>query len=114
VFSRPGKIGEMVDKRFICQSSAIEFLSKNGFDFNKLFYEGIPYLTVEEEAVVKAKMEPVEDKQEIPITESCQKFVEETMAKVSDWLQNSSEKVLVLPPCNSMFRRLIYQEVGKK
>lgn len=103
-----------MDKRFICQSSSIDFLCKSGFDFNKLFYEGIPYLNVGEENEIRAKIEVSGEREEIIITESCQKFIEETMSKISDWLQNSTEKVMILSPCNALFRRLVYQEVGKK
>lgn len=42
------------DCRFMCQASSIMFLSSQGFDFNKLFKSGIPYLTTtEEEKMVK-------------------------------------------------------------
>lgn len=33
----------------MCQASSIVFLANEGFDFNKLFKEGIPYLTKDEE-----------------------------------------------------------------
>jgi hypothetical protein len=70
---------------------------------------------MEEENEIKARMNLLENKQEIAtIPLSCEKFIEDTMTKISDWLQNSSDKTLILPPCNSMFRRFIYQEVGKK
>lgn len=47
----------MVDQRFLCQSSSIEFLISNGFDFNKLFKEGIPYMNEAEEAAYKENLE---------------------------------------------------------
>lgn len=38
----------------MCQTSSIMFLSNQGFDFNKLFSSGIPYLTSsDEEKMVK-------------------------------------------------------------
>ncbi|KAJ3615199.1 hypothetical protein NHX12_018767 [Muraenolepis orangiensis] len=41
------------DIKFICQSSSIDFLASQGFDFNKVFCHGIPYLNQEEEARVR-------------------------------------------------------------
>ena len=32
------------DRRFLSQTSSIDFLIGQGFDFNKLFKEGVPYL----------------------------------------------------------------------
>lgn len=46
----------------MCQASSIVFLANEGFDFNKLFKEGIPYLTKDEEEKLNKKME---DKQKI-------------------------------------------------
>uniref|UniRef100_A0A8C0PX63 Poly(A)-specific ribonuclease PARN n=1 Tax=Canis lupus familiaris TaxID=9615 RepID=A0A8C0PX63_CANLF len=37
------------DVKFVCQSSSIDFLASQGFDFNKVFRNGIPYLNHEEE-----------------------------------------------------------------
>nr|XP_045238141.1 poly(A)-specific ribonuclease PARN isoform X4 [Macaca fascicularis] len=37
------------DVKFVCQSSSIDFLASQGFDFNKVFRNGIPYLNQEEE-----------------------------------------------------------------
>ncbi|XP_022830630.1 poly(A)-specific ribonuclease PARN-like isoform X2 [Spodoptera litura] len=37
---RPGP-----DRLFLCQSSSLDFLASNGFDFNKLIREGISYMT---------------------------------------------------------------------
>ncbi|KAJ7411085.1 hypothetical protein WISP_104606 [Willisornis vidua] len=37
------------DVKFVCQSSSIDFLANQGFDFNKVFRNGIPYLNQEEE-----------------------------------------------------------------
>ncbi|XP_018332138.1 pre-piRNA 3'-exonuclease trimmer-like [Agrilus planipennis] len=34
----------LYDKRFVCQSSSLQFLCDNSFDFNKLIYEGVPYI----------------------------------------------------------------------
>uniref|UniRef100_A0A8C9X0T1 Poly(A)-specific ribonuclease PARN n=1 Tax=Sander lucioperca TaxID=283035 RepID=A0A8C9X0T1_SANLU len=45
------------DLKFICQSSSIDFLASQGFDFNKVFCHGIPYLNQEEEAQLREQTE---------------------------------------------------------
>lgn len=45
------------DFRFLCQSSCIDFLASQGFDFNKLFRDGIPYMTKDEEMYLREQME---------------------------------------------------------
>ena len=42
---------------FKCQGSSIEFLAKNGFDFNKLFVEGISFCNTEEEKMHRERFE---------------------------------------------------------
>uniref|UniRef100_A0A8C2YVG7 Poly(A)-specific ribonuclease PARN n=1 Tax=Cyclopterus lumpus TaxID=8103 RepID=A0A8C2YVG7_CYCLU len=45
------------DLKFICQSSSIDFLASQGFDFNKVFCQGIPYLNQEEEVQLREQSE---------------------------------------------------------
>uniref|UniRef100_A0A673WAD4 Poly(A)-specific ribonuclease PARN n=1 Tax=Salmo trutta TaxID=8032 RepID=A0A673WAD4_SALTR len=45
------------DTKFICQSSSIDFLASQGFDFNKVFRHGIPYLNQEEEVQLREQYE---------------------------------------------------------
>jgi hypothetical protein len=47
---------EGLNKRFYCQSSTFEFLMKHNFDFNKLFYEGLHFISKEDQnAIQKTK-----------------------------------------------------------
>lgn len=41
------------DKRFVCQASSLEFLTQHKFDFNKFIYQGIGYLTLEQQASMR-------------------------------------------------------------
>ncbi|MGH0165392.1 UNVERIFIED_CONTAM: hypothetical protein FKN15_059724 [Acipenser sinensis] len=45
------------DIKFVCQSSSIDFLANQGFDFNKVFCCGIPYLNQEEERKLREQYE---------------------------------------------------------
>lgn len=70
------------DCRFLCQASSIAFLSDHGFDFNKLFNCGIPYLTTMEEERLSKKMEEKQRVREdgldlIPISDTDRPQIEE-------------------------------------
>ncbi|XP_057816544.1 poly(A)-specific ribonuclease PARN [Cryptomeria japonica] len=41
---------------FLCQTTSIEFLAKHNFDFNVCIYEGISYLSKQQEAEVRHKL----------------------------------------------------------
>jgi poly(A)-specific ribonuclease len=41
------------DKRFACQASSLEFLTEHKFDFNKFIYDGVGYLSLEQQASMK-------------------------------------------------------------
>ena len=43
------------DRTFLCQSSAMEMLCKEGMDFNHLVRHGIRYLSRDEEMDVRAR-----------------------------------------------------------
>lgn len=43
------------DRTFLCQSSAMEMLCKEGMDFNHLLRHGIRYLSREEETDIRSK-----------------------------------------------------------
>jgi hypothetical protein len=44
-----------MDKNFAVSISSFEFLAKNKFDFNKLFYESVGYLSHEDYELYKEK-----------------------------------------------------------
>ncbi|XP_043472399.1 poly(A)-specific ribonuclease PARN-like isoform X1 [Leptopilina heterotoma] len=106
------------DCRFICQASSISFLASQGFDFNKLFNSGIPFLTKNEEERLQKKME---DKQKIreegqefiPIPDHDKPQIEEILSKISEFIKSDAEK-LSIDRCNAFIRRLVYQEVKRK
>ncbi|KAF8768045.1 Poly(A)-specific ribonuclease PNLDC1 like protein [Argiope bruennichi] len=55
-YIRPCMVGS-IDRIFMCQASALDFLSGYNFDFNKFIQEGIPYLNENEEIQVRQKLE---------------------------------------------------------
>uniref|UniRef100_A0A7N6AMS4 Poly(A)-specific ribonuclease PARN n=1 Tax=Anabas testudineus TaxID=64144 RepID=A0A7N6AMS4_ANATE len=116
------------DIKFICQSSSIDFLASQGFDFNKVFCHGIPYLNQEEEAQLREQTEerrnqhangvgtpsyisPSSSKGPAHIPEEHKDFINRVVEKVEALFANS-EKTLDLEPCTGFQRKLIYQTLN--
>ncbi|XP_011308446.1 poly(A)-specific ribonuclease PARN isoform X3 [Fopius arisanus] len=106
------------DCRFMCQASSIAFLASQGFDFNKLFTKGIPYLTTtEEEKLMKRYEEKQKIRDEgldmIPISEEDKPQIIDICKKIDDFLESDAEELLI-ERCNGYIRRLAHQEVRQR
>ncbi|XP_076004091.1 poly(A)-specific ribonuclease PARN [Genypterus blacodes] len=117
------------DIKFICQSSSIDFLASQGFDFNKVFRHGIPYLNQEEEAQLREQTEERRNqhangagtpsfispcsKGPAHVPEEHKDFINKVVEKV-DALFTNSEKTIDLDPCTGFQRKLIYQTLNWK
>uniref|UniRef100_A0A667WWX3 Poly(A)-specific ribonuclease PARN n=1 Tax=Myripristis murdjan TaxID=586833 RepID=A0A667WWX3_9TELE len=117
------------DIKFICQSSSIDFLASQGFDFNKVFCHGIPYLNQEEEAQLREQTEERRNQQangagtpsyispsskgSAHVPEEHKDFINKVVEKVEALFMNS-EKTVDLEPCTGFQRKLIYQTLNWK
>ncbi|XP_068085004.1 pre-piRNA 3'-exonuclease trimmer [Anabrus simplex] len=45
-----------LDHKFLCQASSLEYLCQYKFDFNKVVYEGVPYLNADQERKVRKEL----------------------------------------------------------
>ncbi|KAF9347674.1 hypothetical protein BGX26_000858 [Mortierella sp. AD094] len=105
------------ERFFKCQSTSLEFLIKNGFDFNKWIRHGIPYLTRPEEenyitrkAEKEASLATISTTQaNIPMDDRNRDFMLSTVEKIREWVESSTEETLTISAPNSFFRRLVYQ-----
>ena len=126
------------DVRFLCQSSSVEFLAEQNFDFNKLFREGIPYLKPYDEQKLRDHMENKHAQNEvtspsftstdanssgsslgsqktpISVPSEHKEFVESTCDKIESMLKDPESKCVGLPPCNGFLRKLIYQTAKQR
>lgn len=118
------------DVKIVCQSSSIDFLASQGFDFNKVFCNGIPYLNQEEERQLReqydekrsqtngagtlAYVSPNASKHPVTIPEDQKKFIDQVVEKIEDLLQSEENKNLDLEPCTGFQRKLIYQTLSRK
>ncbi|XP_069066524.1 poly(A)-specific ribonuclease PARN isoform X1 [Pleurodeles waltl] len=117
------------DVKFVCQSSSIDFLANQGFDFNKVFCKGIPYLNQEEERQLREQYEvrlqsngastmsyisPNSQKTPVNVPEDQKQFIGTVIEKVEDLLRGEEKKTLDLEPCTGYQRKLIYQTMNWK
>ncbi|XP_043744023.1 poly(A)-specific ribonuclease PARN-like isoform X1 [Cervus elaphus] len=118
------------DVKFVCQSSSIDFLASQGFDFNKVFRNGIPYLNQEEERQLREQYDekrlqsngagalsytsPNTSKCPVTIPDDQKKFIDQVVKKIEDLLQSEEDKNLDLEPCTGFQRKLIYQTLSWK
>ncbi|KAI3424112.1 hypothetical protein D9Q98_009473 [Chlorella vulgaris] len=111
LFPRPS---EGSDKRFVCQSSSIEFLASCNFDFNKVIYDGIGYTTVvQRDARLASVDRPHRERSEVLVRKAEDvAFVADIVAAVTQWMQGDAPDLL-LPPVNSYQRLLQYQELRR-
>ncbi|KAM6940434.1 poly(A)-specific ribonuclease PARN [Xenentodon cancila] len=118
------------DIKFICQSSSIDFLASQGFDFNKVFCHGIPYLNQDEEAQLREQTEerrnqhanglgtpsfisPSSSKIPAHVPDEHKDFINRVVEKVEN-LFSGINKTLDLDPCTGFQRKLIYQTLSWK
>ncbi|KAM6351009.1 poly(A)-specific ribonuclease PARN isoform 6-T6 [Alca torda] len=103
------------DVKFVCQSSSIDFLANQGFDFNKVFRNGIPYLNQEEERQLReqydekrsqangagslAYVSPNATKCPVTIPEDQKNFIEKVVEQIEELLKNEENESLELEPC---------------
>lgn len=107
-------------RRWTLQLSSIAFLRDNGFDFNKTFLDGIPYLSRKEEADLRGRRDPTttavrSSNKDIVMTTDDASFVETVVNSVKSWREgDKAAEPLHLLPCNAYQRRLLYENLPKK
>nr|XP_026490912.1 poly(A)-specific ribonuclease PARN-like isoform X1 [Vanessa tameamea]XP_026490913.1 poly(A)-specific ribonuclease PARN-like isoform X2 [Vanessa tameamea] len=111
---RPGP-----EKMFLCQSSSLDFLAAQGFDFNKLIKEGISYMTEPIESRLRENLAERQSRSNseqesitIPVEQRSQ--IEDICKKVREFLDNSKSDEMEIDRCNAFIRRLLFQELGAR
>ncbi|XP_041977962.1 poly(A)-specific ribonuclease PARN-like isoform X2 [Aricia agestis] len=108
---RPGP-----EKIFLCQSSSLDFLAAQGFDFNKLIREGISYMTepmetkLRENLTERQKSYSVE-KDVITIPEENKSQIDTICQNIRKFIDKKEEDSMEIDRCNAFIRRLVFQEV---
>ncbi|XP_068214428.1 poly(A)-specific ribonuclease PARN-like [Palaemon carinicauda] len=114
ILAKPGA-GELFD------TGSLNFLANNGFDFNKLFKEGISYISMKEEAELRLKLQetPVEISKPTPVKVNeiaAKSFLKESEKKVADFMNDATQEELVIDgkTLTGFHRKIIYNNVAAK
>ncbi|CAH0579030.1 unnamed protein product [Chrysodeixis includens] len=111
---RPGP-----DRLFLCQSSSLDFLASNGFDFNKLIREGISYMpenteTRLRETLTERQSTYSREKDTIRIPDEHRQLVEEICERVGKFIKENKENEMEVDRCNAFIRLLLFQELRSR
>ncbi|CAH0719594.1 unnamed protein product, partial [Brenthis ino] len=109
---RPG-----LEKTFLCQSSSLDFLASQGFDFNKLIKEGISYMTEPTESKLRENLAEKQsrsnnEKDTITIPPENKPQIEAICQDVRTFLDENKSDEMEIDRCNGFIRRLLFQELG--
>lgn len=77
----------IIDPQFSVQSSSVEFLCQHDFDFNKFFYQGIPYVNRAERQSIDYFLDSVD-----AVSYPDEKRVEEVFVQVRQWKNHRSDE----------------------
>lgn len=122
LFPRSGSQGS-----FLCQPSSLDFLVTNGFDFNRLIRDGIPFLRPAQLDVLRERLqlqlaEKLAERQPNsceggatvtpqPVPEDKAQFLEDAIAQIKQFVE-SSEEFLDFDGLTGFQRKLLYDHAG--
>ena len=109
------------DRRFLSQTSSIDFLIGQGFDFNKLFKEGVPYLMpseldkqregLRERQEIRRRLNQAEQPEnlKVRVPEEQLEWLEKQMTAIEVFMKTDGQESFLMEKCNGFQRRLVYQ-----
>ncbi|RVE48606.1 hypothetical protein evm_006795 [Chilo suppressalis] len=111
----PQVFGE-IDQSFIFQASTLKFLCKHNFDFNKFTYEGLPYLSKEEDALIQQHLKNNKLIENLSRTMEMdeEKQLQTYCSEVSKWLATSDEGTMYIDVKSPVLRYLVHNEVRSR
>ncbi|XP_062549725.1 poly(A)-specific ribonuclease PARN-like isoform X2 [Armigeres subalbatus] len=116
---------------FTCQGESMRFLAEHGFDFNKLFREGLSYCGEAEEERLRAECKDkqalraaaLDAKEEengendslnlVPVPPEEEKWMGDISKRIDEFLK-SDEKDCTITNCNGFQRKLVYQMIDSQ
>jgi len=112
------------DPRFLCQTSSIDFLTKQNFDFNKLFKEGVSYLRPAELFKLKESLierqenrrtsQAFTPEQNIPVPPEQEEFLAGVIDSIEKFVKSDNQTMEFEAKMNGFQRRLVYQTAREK
>ncbi|XP_055686849.1 poly(A)-specific ribonuclease PARN-like [Lutzomyia longipalpis] len=111
---------------FRFEGSCIDFLVSNGFDFNKLFLNGVSYCSIQDAEKMKAQLQQrhaemaeqmarneADLTSHIPVPNGEKETIDKACEEIDKFLASDDEE-LILDSYNGFQRKLIYQAIEEK
>ncbi|KAF9397438.1 hypothetical protein BGX21_008867, partial [Mortierella sp. AD011] len=101
---------------FLAEASSLDFLAKNRFDFNKWIYNGVQYMTKdEEESYRKERMKYLNNEyDDIAIDPVHEEWLNDAIERIAAWKENPDAiNFINIQTANNYQKRLIHQEVRR-
>jgi len=107
------------DTRFLCQTSSLDFLTSQDFDFNKLIKDGVSYLRpMDLDKLRTAVLEKQDIRRQNQFTPDAQAaiavppeqvaFLKDITTKLENFIKSDAQ-TMEIDRCNAFQRRLVYQ-----
>ncbi|KAG0249642.1 hypothetical protein BG011_009056 [Mortierella polycephala] len=101
---------------FLTEASSFDFLSRNRFDFNKWVYQGVHYMTKEEEKSFRAERIKFLNHQvdTLTVDPTMVQWIGEAVDRIRAWKADPNAiNFINIMTVNAYQRRLVYQEVHR-
>ncbi|KAF9901404.1 hypothetical protein EC991_006203 [Linnemannia zychae] len=101
---------------FLTEASSLDFLAKNRFDFNKWVYQGVHYMTKDEEEIyVRERTKAVNNEMDnIAVDAANAVWIQEVIHRIGEWKNSKNALNFINIQTNNAYqRRLVYQEVRR-
>ncbi|CAI2190889.1 19509_t:CDS:10 [Funneliformis geosporum] len=103
------------DVCFMCSGSSLHFLSKCGFDFNKLIAQGIPFLNKTDEEILEQRRADIAQRQlDNPPDDETKAYVDKIMTSINTWLHDTDKEQLTVETFTVRQKRFIFQEYRQR
>ncbi|XP_073943736.1 pre-piRNA 3'-exonuclease trimmer-like isoform X2 [Choristoneura fumiferana] len=102
-----------VDQSFIFQASTLKFLCRHNFNFNKFTYEGLPYLSKEEEVRVRQHLKDNQMFKNLTrmLDMDEEKLLQHYCSEVSKWLASKEEDTMYIDIDSPVLRYVVHNEI---
>ncbi|KAF9119858.1 hypothetical protein BGW39_011861 [Mortierella sp. 14UC] len=101
---------------FLTEASSLDFLAKNRFDFNKWVYQGVHYMTKDEEEIyARERTKAVNNEMDnIAVDAANTVWIQEVIQRIGEWKDSKKALNFINIQTNNAYqRRLVYQEVRR-
>ncbi|KAJ3255099.1 hypothetical protein HK103_006642 [Boothiomyces macroporosus] len=112
VFPKTGTKQFGLDRTFQIQLSCLEFLLQNKFDIQK-WTKGVPFLNRQDEERILEKLQAITYDEPLEEGHNLYDYVQEWIPKITDFMQNGTDKTFEIKTPSSAHKRVIHQTVGR-